>query len=160
MPDERKRNLIVSPVDKDGTYTDQKYQVINALDYIVRYTNFIDEHSNACKLLPAIIRKLKARGVWKYITSLTVLREYSNLQIEANSGLTYISKEFIFRSTLVFSRQGDKYTQEDTVRLVIILKSMEEANKGTCDNSCKNQGSCFRQPYSSTKYCQCKPYYQ
>ena len=157
--DNRKRNLIVTFTDKSGTYSNQKYTVLRAIDKIVATTNFYSVRNDACKLLPKVQDELKKHGVWKYITSLNVLRSYSGLVITADHDLTYISEEYTFKSYYMY--KGEKrYTSGDKVRLVIVLKSMEKANGVTCDKSCKNKGSCATSPYSSAKYCQCKQYYQ
>ena len=51
---ERKRNLIVSFIDKSGTYSNQKYTVLNAIDKMVASTNFLSVRNDACKLLPRV----------------------------------------------------------------------------------------------------------
>ena len=51
---ERKRNLIVSFIDKSGTYSNQKYTVLNAIDDMVASTNFYSVRNDACKLLPKV----------------------------------------------------------------------------------------------------------
>ena len=156
--DNRKRNLIVTFTDKSGTYSNQKYKVLRAIDQIVAATNFYSVRNDACKLLPKVEEGLKKHGVWKFITSLNLLRTYSGLVISADNDLAYISEEYTFKSYYMY--KGRKQTLYDKVRIVIVLKSIEKANGVTCDKPCKNQGSCATPPYSSAKYCQCKPYYQ
>lgn len=157
--DNRKRNLIVTFLDKSGTYSNQKYTVLRAIDQIVATVNFHTARNDACKQLPKIREGLKKHGVWKYVTSLNVLRSYSGLTINADNDLTYISEEYRLKSFYV--RNGRKSViLHDKVRLVIVLRSIEMANGVTCEKSCRNGGSCATLPYSSAKYCQCKPYYQ
>ena len=144
-PNKRKRNVIVTQTDKSGTYTNQKYIVLKALDNIVGKIIYLGK--NVCTLLGKIEVELRKEQVWKYIRSLNVLKTTEGLAISADNHLTYISKHY----KLKFSTK---------VRLVIVLKSMEEANGVVCDKSCNGQGSCESLPYSSAKYCRCNPYYE
>ena len=156
---DRKRNLIVSFIDQKGTYSNQKYVVLKAIDNMVAKTNFISEQNDACKLLPKVEVELKKEGVWKYVTSLNILRKYDDLVVTADNDLAYISEEYTFKSYI--TQQGRKeLAGNDKVRLVIVLKSMEEANGLACDKSCNNKGSCKTLPYTHEKFCQCKPYFQ
>ena len=156
---DRRRNLIVSFIDHKGTYSNQKYVVLKAIDNIVAKTNFFRERNDACKLLPKVEVELKKEGVWKYVTSLNILRNYDNLVVKADNDLTYISEEYTFKS--YFTHQGRKQLAgNDKVRLVIVLKSMEEANGLGCGKSCNNKGSCRTLPYSHEQFCHCKPYFQ
>ncbi|CAB3986640.1 Transposon TX1 uncharacterized 149 kDa [Paramuricea clavata] len=148
----RKRNLIVSFTDKYGTYSNQKLLVLKAIDQIAAKTNFYSVREDTCNLLHKLAEELNEEGVWKYVTSLNVLKEYDDLVITADNALTYINEEYTFQSHYMHKKQK--------VRLVITLKSMEIANGLTCNKSCDNQGSCRTQPYSSAQYCQCKPYFQ
>ena len=50
----RKRNIISSFVDKKGTYKNQKFLVMKALDEIVAASNFISVYEDACKIQPFI----------------------------------------------------------------------------------------------------------
>ena len=155
---DRRRNLIVSFIDQKGTYSNQKYVVLKAIDNIVAKTIFLRERLDACKLLPKIEVELKKEGVWKFVTSLNILRNYDNLAVDADNDLTYISEEYTFKSYI--TRRGKKRSENDKVRLVIVLKSMEEANRLACDKSCNNKGSCKTLPYSHEQFCQCKSYFQ
>ena len=102
--------------------------------------------------------ELKKEGVWKYVTSLNILRQYDGLVFKADNDLAYISEEYTFKSHYMYKNQ--KRYLYDKVRLVITLKSVEAAGGITCDKSCDNKGKCATPPYSSAKYCQCKPYFQ
>ena len=151
-PNKRKRNVIVTHIDKSGTYTNQKYTVLKALDNIVRKRTFPGLQKDVCKLLKNIEVELRKEGVWRYIRSLNVLKTYEGLAIADVNQLTYISEDYNLRDPKNFLTFK--------VRLVIVLKSMEEANGVVCDKSCNGQGYCETLPYSSAKYCRCKPYYQ
>ena len=152
--DKRKRNLIVSLIDKSGTFTNQKYKVLKAIDDIIATkTNYWKPfNKHVCnELSNPLVEELKKEGVWKYITTLNILNKYDNLDIDAENvnPLAFISKEFNFGKY--------RYTK---VRLVIILKSNEEANGVACSKPCNAHGHCTMLPYSSAKHCQCTPYYQ
>ena len=124
--DNRKRNLIVTFTDKSGTYSNQKYKVLRAIDQIVAATNFYSVRNDACKLLPKVEEGLKKHGVWKFITS---LKPPQNIQwpgfISADNDLAYISEEYTFKSYYMY--KGRKQTLYDKVRIVIVLKVHRES---------------------------------
>ena len=151
----RKRNLIVTFTDKNGDYSIPKNKVLTALDKVVDITSFYRTRQHACKMLPTVVQRLKELGAWKYVTSLNFLRSYSGLALAADNEMTYISRQYRFRYI-----NGDGNTKYDYVHIVIVLASVQVANGVTCDKPCKNQARCATPPYSSAKYCQCKPYYQ
>ena len=99
-----------------------------------------------CKIVEFIEKAMKKEGVWKYVTSFSALEKPENFVIAANNPHSYISEEYLL-------------TKSFKVRVVVILKSMEQVD-GACDKSCENQGECRKLPYSSVKYCICKPYYE
>eukprot|EP00795_Rhopilema_esculentum_P012313 gene12313-biopygen2411 len=155
---ERKRNIIVSFTDKHGTYANQKYKMLNAIDEIIKSTNFYSVRNDAGKLLPKVREELKKEGVWKYVSSLNVLRKYDGLTIKADNALTYVSEEYTFQSHYMY--EGRKQYLYDKIRLVIALKSEEEASGNGCQLDCNRKGNCARFPYSSVQYCKCQHYYQ
>ena len=155
---ERKRNLIVSFTDKSGTYSNQKFLVLNAIDDLVAKTNFYSVRGDACNILPKVVQELGKRGVWKYITSLNVLRDYDALSILADNDLTFISE--VYDIAYRYKHKKKDKVKYDAIRLVIVLKSIEEANGVHCNLRCLNQGRCTTPPFSSEKYCQCTPYFQ
>ena len=151
--DDRKRILVVSSTDKHGTYSGQKYLVLKALDTI--FKNLLSKESflafyESSVLVRKIEEEMKKEQVWKFVTSLNVLKKHHNLDIKADNALTYISEQYIV----------SKSNNPSKVRVVVILKSMEQANGLSCDKSCKNEGECRMLPYSSLRYCVCKLYFE
>ena len=151
----RKRNIIVGIADKKGTYIRQKYDILNALDSIAKNVYFTKERRDYCKMLTKLEKELKKKNVWKYIASLNLRKNVGGFKILADNDLKYISELYHFKYLL-------KRKRERTIRthVVIVLKSMEQAGRKSCSLTCKNTGKCILYPYSTSQYCECKPFYQ
>ncbi|XP_065071733.1 uncharacterized protein LOC135696306 [Rhopilema esculentum] len=164
---ERKRNIIVSFTDKHGKYSNGRHKVYLAIEDIKEKVNFYLARDDAYKMLPVFIKEFEKRDVMKYINSIGLLREYDSYAITADNELTYIDEVHLFTSrersqSYVDSRRGEirYHTTEDKVRVVITLKSEEQVSGVKCSLECSSHGRCKEMPFSSARYCQCKPFYQ
>ena len=154
----RKRNIIVGVVDKKGTYANQRSNVLRALDGIFRHVNFYREFKSYCKVLGRLKTELQRRNVWKYVSSLSIRSKAYGLNVLSDDEKTTIDKAYHFWWR---KRIGlHTFRGFSPVHVVAVLKSKEQANGGRCKLACKNHGKCKRYPYSSSQYCQCKPFYQ
>lgn len=159
MPENRQRNIIVGFVDKSGTYRNQKYAVLKAIDDIVRNVPFYSLRGDASKILPKFASELKKRDVWKYISVFNVLRKYKSLAVSGDNDLTYISEEYVLDANYKRKSKYDN-TKSVKIRLMVILRSEEQAAEKKCKLSCNGHGECKILPYSSKERCLCKPYYE
>ena len=150
----RKRNLIVGMTDKKGTYLRQKFDVLNALDSIAKNVNFYRERGDYCKIRTKMRTELNKKNVWKYVASMNIRKNEGGFKILADNDLKYISALYTLK------RRRGRNRGSITARIVIVLRSMEQAAGRRCKLVCQNAGQCTIYPYSSSQYCQCKPFYQ
>eukprot|EP00795_Rhopilema_esculentum_P012517 gene12517-biopygen2563 len=153
--------------DKHGKYSNGRHKVYLAIEDIKEKVNFYLARDDAYKMLPVFIKEFEKRDVMKYINSIGLLREYDSYAITADNELTYIDEVHLFTSrersqSYVDSRRGEirYHTTEDKVRVVITLKSEEQVSGVKCSLECSSHGRCKEMPFSSARYCQCKPFYQ
>ena len=154
----RKRNIVVGIADKAGTYVNQKGLVLTALNRIAKHVNFNREIGDYCKVIGKLVKELQKRNVWKYVSSMSIRKKRGGLRVQADNDLKYIEK---FYRLSWRSRRGRR-TRRGAIptHVVIVLKSLEQASGARCKLACSNYGKCTRYPYSSSQYCQCKPFYQ
>ena len=154
----RKRNIVVGIADKAGTYVNQKGLVLTALNGIAKHVNFNREIGDYCNVIRKLVKELQKRNVWKYVSSMSIRKKRGGLRVQADNDLKYIEK---FYRLSWRSRRGRR-TRRGAIptHVVIVLKSMEQASGARCKLACSNYGKCTRYPYSSSQYCQCKPFYQ
>ena len=151
----RKRNLVVGIVDKHGTYGRQKHLVSNALDDISKHVKFFPNLWDCCTLLRLLRKEMKKKDVWKYVATLNVRKMESGLKFLADDDRKYISAVYTFYQR---KRRGQSFRVKR--HILIVLKSTEQANRRGCSLTCQNGGQCKVYPYSTSQYCQCKPFYQ
>ena len=164
----RKRNLIVGIADKKGTYQGPKRSdgpknwVAKALKIITNRMNFFSQRWDYCKVKNRLIKELKRKKVWKYVASLSVRKSEAELNIQAGNDIQYISDVYTLKWRYRYRlRNRWRYkTGSFKAYIVIVLKSIEQAKGRRCSLACKNGGKCILYPYSSSQYCQCKPFYQ
>ena len=155
----RKRNLIVSIVDKFGLYKTQKWTVMNALDQISRQVNFYSVRSDCCKILTKLRNELRKRSAYKFVASLNVRKKNAGLNILSDSVHFYISGSYDLNGWYRGRRNRIRY-RKTKVFIVIGLKSKEQATGNPCILACKHYGLCVKKSFSSDHYCQCKKFYQ
>ena len=164
---ERKRNIFVSFVDKKGAYTNPRNSVLFALDHIATTFYFYkSKYKYVRDILDVFIRKLKERGVWKYISHINMRKNEDNFMIRTDNTASYIRKiyhlKFYKTEGATQSRSMAGYGHKILLRkiyVVVNLKSMGQVYRH-CHLKCKSKGLCKIKPYSSQQYCECKPYYQ
>ena len=164
---DRKRNIIVGPIDKYGTYEYTKNAVLKAIGEIFREIKFEKEKNDAMKIQEKLVENLKRKGTWKFINIINVLRKYENLEIPDNSS-KFINKEYhlsppppIPRSAAFGNGRLRPVHSLPTIRLVVLLKSKEMPTKEKCSSrTCNDRGSCIYLPLSSKKLCQCDKFYE
>lgn len=155
----RRRNLIVSIVDKFGLYKTQKWKVMNALDQIAKQVNFYKVRSDCCKILNKLLTELKKKSVYKFVTSLNVRKKSAGLNILSASMHFYISASYNLNGWYRGRRNRIRY-KKTNVFIVVGLKSKEQATGNPCTLACKHNGVCVKKTFSSDHYCQCPKFYE